>query len=93
MEKKQVVRVANWDFWFDHNTSGVHPMIREQPLSLNQPLNKPHVRVLVMILVLDLGVTGVVTGGIAPLNAESRRVVRERTFWLKNPKMNMFMMN
>jgi hypothetical protein len=35
----------------------------------------------------------VVTGGIAPLNAESQRVVRERTFWLKNPKMNMFMMN
>lgn len=55
-------------------------MIRKQPLSLNQPLNKPHVRVLVMILVLDLGVTGVVTRGIAPSNAESRRVVRERTF-------------
>jgi hypothetical protein len=62
----------------------VYPMIREQPLSLNQPLNKPHVRVLVrvlvMILVLDLGVTSVVTRGISPLNAESRRVVRERTF-------------
>jgi hypothetical protein len=55
-------------------------MIREQLLSLNQPLNKPHVRVLVMILVLDLGVIGVVTRGIAPSNAESRRVVRERTF-------------
>lgn len=90
MKKKQFVRVANWDFWFDQN---IHPMIKEQPLSLNQPLNKPHVRVLVMILVLDLGVKGVVTRGIVPLKAESRRVVQERTFWLKNPKMNMFMMN
>ena len=91
--EKQFVRVANWDFWFDQNTSEVHPMIREQPLSINQPLNKPHVRVLVMILVLDIGVTSVVTRGIAQLNAESQRIVRERTFWLKNPKMNMSMMN